>query len=210
MVLFYDDFEDGTTNKWTVTNPPCIVSNLKPYSGKYGITFTTIFGGGQNPSVRMDTGINEYALPVYERAYFYLTDLSPGGTYSSLLDFADHNNFLYGHALAYMGGDGKRHFQLYSPVDGNQIDSLVIIDLNKWYCVELALLPTGNRMWINGVLTSHDVDNLTTRSGTIRFFGMGSTNYNDANMTAYGDCYALSQSYIGPIAKATKVIGCGI
>ena len=76
--------------------------------------------------------------------------------------------------------------------------------MDHWYCVEFyaKIASSGGifRMWVDGVLVLEQTGLNTASVGTIAQVRTGLTYVSGvtSSLEVYGDCYVMSNNYIGP------------
>ena len=208
--IFEDNFESNNFNSWDQTSTNSggttrIVSSTK-HSGSYSAEFTTNnYRGYEN--VKASKRINAVS-DLYARAYINvnMNGINDSGDKLYFVTFqANNNNVLYagwrrsGSNIKWqlLIRDGSGYTSKYSESTPNT---------NEWYCMEVYWLKDGNNgkatLWINGnqIINIENQDTNNYGDVTEVNFGVAEA-YQVATTRIYGDDFAISNQYIGPITS---------
>jgi hypothetical protein len=202
--LFSDGFESGSFSKWSgpsvTSGETATVVGTLPHHGTYGARFTSNAGGGfESAYVYKSIASSE----LYVRGYFNIANGLP------LQDTDDRFNLLAlqsgtSYTIASAGvrrSGGVDRWSITSSA-GTWLAS-VGPSMDHWYCVEFyaKIASSGGifRMWVDGVLVLEQTGLNTASVGTIAQVRTGLTYVSGvtSSLEVYGDCYVMSNNYIG-------------
>jgi len=204
--IFADGFESGSFSSWTGTSitsgETAAVVNTMAHQGTYSAMFTSNGNGG------------------FERAYCYkaissLAELYARGYFRvATSGIADNDDRFY--FLIFRAGSQPVAFAGWRQTGGIVRWNLLIRDgtgwagafsavspsLNQWYCVELHWVESASggygELWVNGVLVCSITGKNTAYYGDVNRVDFGLAEIvNCGATTVYGDCCAISRTYIG-------------
>ena len=204
---FDDGFESGDFNKWTGTittsGETATIATTTPHHGTYQGRFTSNGGGGVERAYCYKDIAETSGL--YVRAYIYIQKGLP------LLDENDRFNF-----FAIQGATGHQVIASVSVQHSSGMDRWTIRSqagalfastgpsMNQWYCIEFyTRISTTNgihRLWINGQFVIEQTGLNTAAEGNVDSVRFGLTYLNGvtSSVDVYGDCFVISDAYIGP------------
>ena len=210
VTVFEDDFESGDFSKWTGTSTSsgetATVRDYTPHHGTFHGRFTSDGNGGTEYSYCYKA-IDEQEL--YARGYFYVARGLPLADNSDrfyFLRFRSSSQSLAGAGIRQNGGVNS--WIVYARDGSSWIGPVYAsppsIRAARWYCIELHLKQHVSQglveLYVNGeqVLEITGID--TSYFGnveTINFGLISATNVQNS-LIVYGDCFAASNTYIGP------------
>jgi hypothetical protein len=204
--IFDDDFESGNFGAWSGTSTSsgesASVSSGLPHHGSYSGLFTSNGGGGFE---RAYSYVNvPTSSELYARGYFRVTQ---SGIYQN------DDRFYF---LRFMSGGYNLAYAGWKMVGGSVRWSLILRDgsiwineestsspnINQWYSVELHWIEDssngGAELYVNGQLMISSMGRNTAALGSIEEIRFGLAElYNCASTRVYGDCFVVSDSYVG-------------
>jgi len=208
--VFEDGFESGDFSKWTGTTTSsgesALVVDTLPHHGTHHGQFTSN-GGSDSEHAYCYKMIDKEEL--YARGYFYVAGdlpLTDNEDRFYFIRFTANDQSLTGAGIRRNGGVDS--WILYARDGTGLIGPFYapspVVEEYRWYCVELYWKKAVSyglvEMYVDGekVLEVTNID--TADSGNVDEvdFGLVSATNVQNRLTVYGDCFALSDTYIGP------------
>ena len=208
--VFDDGFESGDFSKWTGTTTSsgesALVVDTLPHHGNRHGQFTSN-GGSDTEHAYCYKVIDKEEL--YARGYFYVAGdlpLADNGDRFYFLRFRANDQSLTGAGIR--RNDGVDSWILYARDGSGWIGpfyaSSPVVEEHRWYCVELYWKKASSyglvEMYVDGekVLEVGNIDTADFGNVDEVDFGMVSATNVQNRLTVYGDCFTLSNAYIGP------------
>ena len=208
--IFEDNFDSADFSKWTGTRTSsggtASVVDTLPYQGGFHGKFTSN-GGGEVEYAYCYRTIDEEE--VYARGYFHVASGLPLENNDDRFYFIHlRTGSQYSAGVGIRRHDGSDKWVLYGRNGSDWVGPIYAmspaIETNRWYCIELHWKKHAMHgvveTYVDGerILVIENID--TARFGNVSeiSFGLTPALGMQKSLDVYGDCFAVSDTYIGP------------
>jgi hypothetical protein len=200
--LFSDGFETGNFNAWTGTDDiedyMTVQSTIK-HHGTYAAKWTAI------PTLTDNNFVYETISaqsPVCIRDYFRFSTLPDADTDHVTIIAAGLTSSWFPATVQVRHDGTDVHFYVRNGYYGGVAWGTTIVEVDKWYCVELkAQTSGGTLLYIDGSLEATAQYGIAQNIDVVRIGSVHDGNSDGVTgftYTGYADCAVISSSYIGP------------
>ena len=196
--IFSDGFESGDFSAWTGTEgstSPTVESNIK-HHGTYSMRCNPLNG---DQSDVYKSGLTATAI-MYHRSYYKFTGMPSIDNQLIDLSGVGYNSYENAVFIRVKRSAGNIYWGVVTWIGGSATENYETSPSNPqedvWYCVELVRDVTNGRtkLYIDDTLK---VDCAKSHSGNSNMVWDGISYVNYDGLTAYVDCVAVSDTYIG-------------